>query len=62
MLRKHRRTIQTAAQGQEWKQSQRVPDSPIAKIKTAKIYEIRILAYFAKIRTNENYQPYDRPM
>ena len=33
MLRKHRRTIQTAAQGRERKQSPRVPDSPIVKNK-----------------------------
>jgi len=58
MLRKHRRTIQTAVQGRERKQSPQVPDSPIAKIKTAKISEIGILAYFAKICTHENYQPY----
>ena len=58
MLRKHGRTIQTAAQGRERKQSPRVPDSPIVKIKTAKISEIGILAYFAKICTHENYQPY----
>ena len=58
MLRKHRRTIQTAVQGWERKQSPQVPDSPIAKIKTTKISEIGILAYFAKICTRENYQPY----
>ena len=58
MLRKHRRTIQTAAQGRERKQSPQVPDSPIMKIKTAKISEIGILAYYAKICTCENYQPY----
>jgi len=34
------------------------PDSPTAKIKTAKISETRILARFAKICTRENYQPY----
>ena len=55
MLRKHRRTIWTAAQGREWKQSPQVPDSPIAKIKTAKISEIGILAYFTKICTCENW-------
>ena len=58
MLRKHGRTIQIAAQGRERKQSPRVPDLPIAKIKTAKISEIGSLAYFAKICTRENYQPY----
>ena len=50
--------IQTAAQGRERKQSLRVPASPIAKIKTTKISEIGILAYFAKICTRKNYQPY----
>ena len=35
-----------------------VPDSPTAKIKTAKISETRILACFAKICTRENYQLY----
>ena len=58
MLRKHRCAIQTAAQGRERKQSPQVPDSPIVKIKTAKISEIGILAYFAKICTRENDQPY----
>ena len=55
MLCKHRRTIQTAAQGRERKQSPQVPDSLITKIKTAKISEIGILAYFAKI-TNHTVQ------
>ena len=58
MLRKHRRTIQTATQGQEQKQPLPVPDSPIAKIKTMKISEIGILSYFTKICTRENYQPF----
>ena len=58
MLRKHWRTIQTVAQGQERKQSPRVTDSPIGKIKTAKISEIGILANFTKICTHENYQPH----
>ena len=53
MLRKHRRTIQTAAQSWEQKQLPRVPDSPVAKIS-----ETKILAYFAKSCTRENYQPY----
>ena len=48
MLRKHRRTIQTAAQGREQKQSLQVPDSSIVKIKTTKISETGILTYFAK--------------
>ena len=36
MLRKHRRTIWTAAQGREWKQSPQVPDSPSRKLKPQK--------------------------
>ena len=36
MLHKHRHMIQTAAQGREWKQSPRVPDSPFAKLKPRK--------------------------
>ena len=51
------RSRQTA-QGRERKQSLRVPDSPIPKIKTMKISEIGILAYFAKICTRKNYRPY----
>ena len=58
MLRKHRRAIQRVAQGREWKQLPWVPDSPITKIKAVKISEIEILAYFVKICTRENYQPY----
>ena len=54
MLRKHRHTIQTAVQGREQKQLPRVPDSLIAKTKTAKISETRILAYFVKLCTREN--------
>ena len=38
--------------------NRRVPDSQTAKIKTAKISETRISAYFAKICTRKNYQPY----
>ena len=48
MLRKHGCTIQTVAQGRERKQLPQVPDSPITKIKTAKISEIGILAYSRK--------------
>ena len=50
MLHKHRCTFQTR---RERKQSPQVSNSPIAKIKTAKISETGILAYFAKICTHE---------
>ena len=35
-----------------------VPESPTAKIKTAKISKTQLLASFTKICTHENYQPY----
>ena len=56
--------VNTDARSRQWRKAEsgsnrrRSPDSPIAKIKTAKISEIGILAYFAKICTHENYQPY----